>query len=282
MLTCSTRNFVVFIESQFTQKGLRTDVLFLAAGIPREAVVKRQAREGVLAVVDLDRNSIASYSISVMLFDRSQGAGNVKFEVYDRLRPEDAPQFVVRQKEKTMARPQSGHAQPQQPWGMPQPYNFQSSPQAQQFNAPMLHQGPPSAGLGSNDLNNLLQTINSNPELQRLVAQAQQQNSHPGMPQQHQPPGVGQADLANLLRNVQQPGQQQQQQMYGQPQHQPPTPTGQQNSLAALTALLGSVGGASMPTSPTAGAMPQQRSAQQAQPDMTELMAQLAQYNGRK
>ncbi|KAL5335723.1 hypothetical protein BJX70DRAFT_410261 [Aspergillus crustosus] len=49
------RNFVYHVESSFRNRGLRVDVLMLGLRIPLDAAVKRQASEGVLAVVRLSR-----------------------------------------------------------------------------------------------------------------------------------------------------------------------------------------------------------------------------------
>jgi hypothetical protein len=221
--------------------------------------------------------------IPLLLFDRSQGYDNVNFSNYENLKPDVAATLVADKKQKQtpwIASPPPGGMPPQQQWGGPPPpsYGYQPPPAPVAFNPPPQRQQPPPV-LGYNDVNGVLSTVNSNPELQRLVAQAQQKVQPPGYPPQPQLAINPQGDIANLLRSAQpQPPSQ----AYGQPQQSPVTPASGQNPYASLNALLSSVGGGSAPGSATAPAPPQQTQPQQSQagqPDMTQLMAQLAQYS---
>ncbi|KAL4779007.1 hypothetical protein BJX76DRAFT_365673 [Aspergillus varians] len=79
------RNFVYHVESSFRNRGLRVDVLVLGPRIPLDAAVKRQASEGVLAVVRLSRPSQLSMKIPLQVFDRSSGKDNVRSNEYPDL-----------------------------------------------------------------------------------------------------------------------------------------------------------------------------------------------------
>lgn len=72
------RNFVYHVETNFRNRGLRVDVLTLGPRIPLDAAVKRQASEGVLAVVRLSRPSQLSRKIPLQVFDRSLGVDNIR------------------------------------------------------------------------------------------------------------------------------------------------------------------------------------------------------------
>lgn len=73
------RNFVAYVEKSFRDRGLRCDFLLLPR-LPLAAVVRRQILEGVQAVVKMGRNSQATGKIPLQVFDRSEGANNVRFE----------------------------------------------------------------------------------------------------------------------------------------------------------------------------------------------------------
>ena len=70
--------FVDYVEKPFRDRGLRTAVLMLPNVSPT-AMIKRQAREGVHAVVKLYRRAREIGRIPVLIFDRSNPA-NVRFE----------------------------------------------------------------------------------------------------------------------------------------------------------------------------------------------------------
>lgn len=68
-----------YLEGAFRDRGLRCAVLLLPR-VSLAAVIKRQALEGVLAIVKLYRSAQVSGKIPLQLFDRSGGAANVRFE----------------------------------------------------------------------------------------------------------------------------------------------------------------------------------------------------------
>jgi hypothetical protein len=78
-LTC-IRNFIAYIENSFKDRSLRCDVLLLSPRLSEAAVIRRQVLEGVLAVIRLTRENQATGKLSLQLFDRRDGAEEVKFE----------------------------------------------------------------------------------------------------------------------------------------------------------------------------------------------------------
>lgn len=66
------------VETNFRNRGLRVAVLTLGPRIPLDAAVKRQASEGVLAVVRLSRPSQLSRKIPLQVFDQSLGVDNIR------------------------------------------------------------------------------------------------------------------------------------------------------------------------------------------------------------
>ena len=76
----TNRGFIAHIENIFKDRGIRCDVLLLSPRLSEQAVIKRQILEGVSCVVRLTRMSIATGKLSLQLFDRRHGQGDVRFE----------------------------------------------------------------------------------------------------------------------------------------------------------------------------------------------------------
>jgi len=72
--------FVDFIQGAFRGRGLNVAVLTMPPQVSMSAVVKRQVMEGVSAIVKLYSANQARTRIPVQVFDRSGGAGQVRFE----------------------------------------------------------------------------------------------------------------------------------------------------------------------------------------------------------
>jgi hypothetical protein len=81
-LTCShyNRNFVRYIERTFIERRVHCDVLLLSARLDEQAVIHRQAVEGVLAIARLTFQSQQTGRIPIKLFDRSKGRDSATFE----------------------------------------------------------------------------------------------------------------------------------------------------------------------------------------------------------
>jgi len=150
--------------------------------IPRDAVIQRQALEGVLAVIDLDYASQSTATLRLQLFDRTGGGSNVRFDIYADLSPQVAAGLVLRKKQSTShpptyAPPPAGYGQgyppaaaaPQHPYQHPQGL-LPQQPQQQQ-------QQPPA--ISAADLSSLVNQVD-NATLQRLLASLQPQAAQAG------------------------------------------------------------------------------------------------------
>lgn len=84
--------------------------------------------EGVVAVVKLTRQNQNTAKIGLQIFDRSQGANNVKFEEYEGLEPSTAVELILRAKQSASQAPRGGYA----PYGAPQ-YGATSMPPQMQY-----------------------------------------------------------------------------------------------------------------------------------------------------
>lgn len=221
------RDFINWVEQAFRSRGVRVDALLLSPRLNEQAVVRRQIMEGVLAVVKLTRQNQNSGQIGLQIFDRSAGAGNVRFEEYDNLPPATCAELVLREKSKIAQPPSrggSGYYQPppqqqpqQQQYGGYQPQQQQASaypPQPPTGFPPNYTPQPPQTqqpqgavpphlqslitNLDPNNLQNLLSAINSggtpqsaqqNPQMQALQQNPQLAGLLQG--QQQQVPGGG-------------------------------------------------------------------------------------------
>ncbi|CBF76287.1 hypothetical protein AN5009.2 [Aspergillus nidulans FGSC A4] len=163
------RNFIYHVESSFRNRGLRVDVLALGARIPLDAAVKRQASEGVLAVI----------------FDRSAGVDNVRSIEYPDLEPHMAAEIVVQAQ--TLQRTAPNVPLPSPAYGVPQ---LPSAP---------LHPAGPALPTQPNLANAISHLDGAG--LQSLLAALQQRPAVPAT-QQPIPPvpnPVPTPDLASLL-----------------------------------------------------------------------------------
>ncbi|KAF2641360.1 hypothetical protein P280DRAFT_489748 [Massarina eburnea CBS 473.64] len=239
------RDFIRWVEDTFRRAGLRIDVLIMSPRLDESAVVQRQIVEGVLAVVRLNTATLAKGKIDIQIFDRRRGANNVQFDNYVDLDPNTAAALVIAAKQNA-----NQPVQPPNPYvpgyGAPQPTSFM--PPAP---APGNAANPP-------NLSNLITSLDPNSLSQLLGAMSANNNAA----QVAQPPAGLAPDLARLLGQVStvvappysapalppQPYTIPYQNPFGGQHHQPPAA----HSLGN----------------------PQQP----AQPDMNEIMAQLAKY----
>ncbi|KAL4906159.1 hypothetical protein BDW74DRAFT_139271 [Aspergillus multicolor] len=180
------RNFIYHIESSFRNRGLRVDVLALGARIPLDAAVKRQASEGVLAVVRLSRPSYLQGKIPLQIFDRSAGVDNVRSIEYPDLDPHVAADIVGQAQ--TLQRNAPNVPLPSPAYGVP---HLPS--------APLPHPAAPTLPNQPN-LANAISSLDG-AGLQSLIAALQQRPPVPAA-QQPIPPipnPVPTPDLASLL-----------------------------------------------------------------------------------
>ncbi|KAL1985124.1 hypothetical protein VTN96DRAFT_8253 [Rasamsonia emersonii] len=187
------RNFIFHVESAFKNRGLRIDVLMLPPRVSLSATVQRQINEGVLAVVKLSRSNQYSGKIPLQVFDRSGGAGNVRFNEYSELELSVAAEMAV-------------HAQSlQRPGVNPPVYPPNPAfPAASQF--PQAQPQPQTAVPALSNPSQIAQLISSldGPTLQSLLGALQQAQTAPQPTQQPFPATQtgNPVDLASLLSNA--------------------------------------------------------------------------------
>lgn len=86
-ITNEFSDYIAWVEDSFRKQGLRIDVLILSPRLSEHAVIRRQILEGVLAIVKLNGEAVAKNRVSLQVFDRRAGAGNVQFEGSSSLSP---------------------------------------------------------------------------------------------------------------------------------------------------------------------------------------------------
>lgn len=265
------RDFIRWVENSFRQQGLRCDVLILSPRLSEAAVIKRQVLEGVLAIVLLSTATLTKSKVNLQIFDRRGGADNVKFNAYDDLDPTTAAALVLQAKQ-TQNQPLPQPVQPPPSSAYPPNYALPHT------NVPNFANPPPIANQfgqiapGNPALSSIISSLDSNTLSQLLGAMAK---TAPTQALQSQVPGQI-PDLARLLGSapVQPPAQNTH---YGGPavQSTQTYPNAFQNqSLAAL--LQAPAPPQSNPPASHAASTPSQMPS--GQPDMNEIMAQLAKY----
>lgn len=194
------RDFIAWVEAEFSKRGIRIDTLMISPRLSEEAVVRRQILEGVLAVSRLRRHNQNESKIGLTIFKRKGALQDVQFEEYERLDPNVACELVLREK-RTLQGPApssaasygNGYSGQGQYGGPPPPqqYGYQ---QQQQQHAPYGSSavGPP-AGFQQN-------------YGQQTAYSQQPPGGYPNNGPPHPtPPNVDPNNLQNLLANLGQP-----------------------------------------------------------------------------
>jgi hypothetical protein len=288
------RQFIAYAENTFRNREIRCDVLILSPRLSEAAVIRRQIVEGVLGVVRLTRMHQATGKLSLQLFDQSAGADKVKFErtfiyksrllndshnlcigttsnscaEYEDLDPHVTAELVLRARSTHRAPSRSLYQPPPVTYGLPPTYGMHLSAPAQQ----------PAA---VPDVSDVLAQLGSRPDLQGLIAQLQQSQALAGA---SNPTANMNSDVARYLAGA----VSQQPQAYRYPAHQSAHQSTQQPTQQAidLVALLSNnAAGNQMSHGVMQNARPVNvhlgsGSSPPAQPDMQQLMAQLANYGG--
>ncbi|KAH7394262.1 hypothetical protein DE146DRAFT_127235 [Phaeosphaeria sp. MPI-PUGE-AT-0046c] len=243
-----SRDFIRYVEDIFRQQGLRSNVLIMSGRFPEPAVVRRQIIEGVLAIVRMDTSGFMRGKVSVQIFDRRGGANNVQFNEYADLDPPTTALLVNNAKQT--------QSQPVQPPTPAFGFNRNMPP----FNQPP--QNPfASASASQPNMTNIISSLDP-ASLSQLLGAMSSGNT----PQNQQPPPDFNANLARLLAQVSSPAQ---------------TPGFSTTPHAQMPQLNHFPGLAAMLANQAQSAPPPAPSTSQpggAQPDMSEIMAQLAQY----
>ncbi|KAF1920287.1 hypothetical protein BDU57DRAFT_534083 [Ampelomyces quisqualis] len=243
-----SRDFIRYVEDIIRQQGLRSNVLIMSGRFPEPAVVRRQIIEGVLAIVRMDTSGFMKGKVSVQIFDRRGGANNVQFNEYADLDPTTAALLVNNAKQT--------QSQPVQPPAPPFGFNRNMPPFQQTAPVPFT----PSSASQPN-ISNIITSLDSASLTQLLGAM-----SGNSIPQNQQPPPNLNADLARLLAQVSNPAHTPGYGATAQPQ------TPQLGQFPGLASLFTSQ---AQPPAPPIQSTPQNGGAP---PDMSEIMAQLAQY----
>lgn len=195
------RDFVTWVEHTFKTKGLKSEVMFLHPRIPKDAVIQRQAAEGVHAVVDLDLRAQNLGRIPVQAFDRSGGMSNVRFDQYVDLDPTTAAEVILRAKASGAT---ASYAQPYAAAGFANPYGGQPQQQMGAFpGGQQPNQYAQHAPANPTDIAGLMGQVD-NATLQRLLASIQ--TGPQGTAAQHGPntaaAGPSQVDIQAILGSL--------------------------------------------------------------------------------
>ncbi|KAL6413868.1 hypothetical protein AUP68_03398 [Ilyonectria robusta] len=195
------RDFVTWVEHTFKTKGLKSEVMFLHPRIPKDAVIQRQAAEGVHAVVDLDLRAQNLGRIPVQAFDRSGGMSNVRFDQYVDLDPTTAAEVILRAKASGAT---ASYAQPYAAAGFANPYGGQPQQQMGAFpGGQQPNQYAQHAPANPTDIASLMGQVD-NATLQRLLASIQ--TAPQGTAAQHGPnaaaAGPSQVDIQAILGSL--------------------------------------------------------------------------------
>ncbi|CAI6338964.1 unnamed protein product [Periconia digitata] len=178
------RDFIRWVEDTFRRASLRIDVLIMSPRLDESAVVQRQIVEGVLAVVRLDATALSKGKIDIQIFNRQHGISNVQFNNYVDLDPGTAAALVISAKQNSN--------QPVQPPPMQNTYG-------QGYSAPHPPYIPPVSATAAHapNLSSIITSMDQT-SLSQLLGAISGNQAAPGP----QPPAGLTPDLARLLSQV--------------------------------------------------------------------------------
>lgn len=101
----SDRTYIYWVETSIRQAGFRVETLFLSPRLGLPAVVRQMVKEGVLAIVQCNRQLQMMNKVSLQVFDRSQGFSNVRFDEYAGLDMATAIGLLKRTQQQAVAPP---------------------------------------------------------------------------------------------------------------------------------------------------------------------------------
>lgn len=184
------RDFISWTERAFLNQGLRVQVMFLHAHLPREAVIQRQVMEGVHAVVELDYRAQQTGAIPLQVFNRSGGHANVQYDQYQDLDPNIAAQLVCRAK---------AQVQPHNPYGLQYPpVQYAQPPQPPYLPPSYAAQPYPPANVPTGNPNGSL----DNATLQKILGSLHNQQGAPQGYRPGQSAGGAPVDVNSVLANL--------------------------------------------------------------------------------
>ncbi|EHK99736.1 putative Uncharacterized RNA-binding protein C3H8.09c [Glarea lozoyensis 74030] len=160
------RGFVEWVEKQFINRGLKTEVMILSPRVSLEAVIQRQILENVHAVSQLTVQSQRFNRIPIQVFKR-RGTAEVQWEEYENLEPHIAAELVVREKN-SQPPPQA----PPIPAPYPPPQQYAPPPDPRYAPAPSFPAAPnlPATTIDQNTLQSLLGSLKAHTQNAPAVA----------------------------------------------------------------------------------------------------------------
>ncbi|KAI0968458.1 hypothetical protein F4678DRAFT_200406 [Xylaria arbuscula] len=91
----ASQSFVASAHDEFARHGLKINAWSLNPSSSTDEAIRHLVADGVSAVVELDFGAEQRRSITLLLFDRSAGSHNVRYEEYQDLQPNIAAQLIV-------------------------------------------------------------------------------------------------------------------------------------------------------------------------------------------
>lgn len=99
------RAYIHWVETSIRQSGLKVESLFLSPRLGLPVVVRQMVKEGVLAIVQCNRQLQMTNRVTLQVFDRSQGASSVRFDEYANLDMATAVGLLKRTQQQAVALP---------------------------------------------------------------------------------------------------------------------------------------------------------------------------------
>ncbi|KAI0179689.1 hypothetical protein GGR52DRAFT_528026 [Hypoxylon sp. FL1284] len=189
------RDFIGWVERAFMGQNLRVQVMFLSPHYPRDAVIHRQAIEGVHAVVELDYRAQQTGVISLQVFDRSAGQDRIRYDQYQDLDPNVAASLVNRTKSQAQMQPPypAQYPPPGPHYPNPNPYMPGQYP-GQPYPGQPYPAAYPGAGAPPG---------NTDATIQQILGNLHGPQGHPqGAAIHGHPAGAAPADVNRLLANM--------------------------------------------------------------------------------
>ncbi|CRG85248.1 putative RNA-binding protein C3H8,09c [Talaromyces islandicus] len=191
------KKFVYHVESSFSSRGFRVDVLVEPPAY-MDGAIQRQVNEGIPFIVKLSRGQQYSGKVTLLMLNFNSGASKPRPNEYSDLDLHVAVEMAVQAQSRRRAAAAAPNLyQPNVPFSAPSmmPRFPQALPQAQAVNPPLSN---------PNQIANLISSLDG-PSLQSLLGVLQQTQPGPQPTQQSipiTPNTVNPVDLASLLNSA--------------------------------------------------------------------------------
>ncbi|KAG1141789.1 hypothetical protein G6F38_008179 [Rhizopus arrhizus] len=90
-----SKQFVSYIENEFRKKNVSVVTVILQYPNTRESLLKQMVREGVKAVVTINRDLESQKKVSLQVFSPDEAGTGVRFDEYDSIMGEQAAEIVL-------------------------------------------------------------------------------------------------------------------------------------------------------------------------------------------